>query len=89
MGFRGKNFKIDWPCGNALDGIYLGKQPKWREKWTQEIWCEASPVYLVGAGLDPAIADNLATYGTPWGGAQRQVKNWSTQKNMKWYDVKF
>ena len=24
-------------------------------------------------GLDPTIAANLAAYGSPWGGAQRQV----------------
>ena len=25
-------------------------------------------------GLDPTIAANLAAYGSPWGGAQRQVE---------------
>ena len=33
-------------------------------------------------GLDPTIAANLAAYGSPWGGAQRQVKK---RKKMIFY----
>ena len=32
-------------------------------------------------GLDPTIAANLAAYGSPWGGAQRQVE----KREKKWF----
>ena len=34
-------------------------------------------------GLDPTIAANLAAYGSPWGGAQRQVRK--KRKEMIFY----
>jgi len=55
-----------------------------------------APHYTIfeAAGLDPTIAANLAAYGSPWGGAQRQVREvgrsfkgerYGRRKQMPWF----